>query len=216
MDQDGWDIRVYEAGDGGIPVQEFLDALPVKKAQKVLRDIDVLETYGLRWGMPHVRSLPGGMYELRTEHGSDIFRTFFFHWKHTVLVLTMGIRKSRKRWIRRNLNGHNVIGRTGYKDTEGRKMSFVRDYVRHRAQADPAFQQVWEDGTLEREIAKQLIGIRLELGMTQAQFAERVGVKQSFLSRLENGEQNLTMETLQRLAQRAGVTVHVRLALLHD
>lgn len=48
MDQDGWDIRVYEAGDGGIPVQEFLDALPVKKAQKVLRDIDVLETYGLR------------------------------------------------------------------------------------------------------------------------------------------------------------------------
>ncbi len=95
-------------------------------------------------------------------------------------------------------------------------MSFVRDYVRHRAQADPAFQHVWEDGTLEREIAKQLIGIRLELGMTQAQFAERVGVKQSFLSRLENGEQNLTIETLQQLAQRAGATVHVRLALLHD
>lgn len=94
-------------------------------------------------------------------------------------------------------------------------MSFVRDYVRHRAQTDPVFQHTWEDGTLEREIAKQLIGIRLELGMTQAQFAERVGVKQSFLSRLENGEQNLTIETLQQLAQRAGATVHVRLAL-HD
>ena len=95
-------------------------------------------------------------------------------------------------------------------------MSFVRDYVGHRAQADPAFQHVWEDGSLEREISKQLIGIRLELGMTQAQFAERVAVKQSFLSRLENGEQNLTIETLQQLAQRAGATVHVRLSLLHD
>ena len=115
-----------------------------------------------------------------------------------------------------NLNGHNVTGRTGYKEAEGRKMSFVRDYVGHRAQADPAFQHVWEDGSLEREISKQLIGIRLELGMTQAQFAERVAVKQSFLSRLENGEQNLTIETLQQLAQRAGATVHVRLSLLHD
>ena len=38
-------------------------------------------------------SLPGGMYELGTEHGSDIFRTFLFHWKHTVLVLTNGYQK---------------------------------------------------------------------------------------------------------------------------
>lgn len=93
-------------------------------------------------------------------------------------------------------------------------MSFVRDYVKHRAQTDPEFQRTWEDGTLEREIAKQLIGIRLELGMTQEQFAKRIGVKQSFLSRLENGEQNLTIETLQQLTQRAGATVHVRIALI--
>ena len=88
-------IRVYEARDGEIPVQEFLDALLAKKAQKVLRlrDLDVLETHGPRWGMPHVRSLPGGMYELRTEHGSDIFRTFVGHWQHTVLVLTKWVSK---------------------------------------------------------------------------------------------------------------------------
>lgn len=100
MDQDGWDIRVYETRDGEIPVQEFLDALLAKKAQKVLRDIDVLETYGPRWGMPHVRSLPGGMYELRTEHSSDIFRTFFFHWQHTVLVLTNGYQKKSQKMDR--------------------------------------------------------------------------------------------------------------------
>ena len=92
-------------------------------------------------------------------------------------------------------------------------MSFVRDYVKHRSHREPEFQRTWEDGTLEREIAKQLIGIRLELGMTQEQFAERVGVKQSFLSRLENGEQNLTIETLQQLAQRSGAIVHVQIAL---
>lgn len=89
----GWETIVYEAEDGKVPVQDFLDSLPLKKAQKVLRDIEVLETYGPQWGMPHVRSLSDGMYELRTEHGSDIFRTFFFHWHDTVLVLTSGYHK---------------------------------------------------------------------------------------------------------------------------
>ncbi|NMP22641.1 helix-turn-helix domain-containing protein [Sulfobacillus harzensis] len=92
-------------------------------------------------------------------------------------------------------------------------MDFIHDYVKHRAQSDPAFQHAWEDGTLKWEIAKQFIGIRLELEMTQEQFAEHIGVKQSFLSQLENGEHNLTIETLQQLAQRAGATVHVHLVL---
>lgn len=92
-------------------------------------------------------------------------------------------------------------------------MSFVRDYVKRRSEKDPEFQRTWEEGALEREIAKQLIGIRLELKMTQEQFAELVGVKQSFLSRLENGEQNITIETLQKLAQRAGANVNVRISL---
>lgn len=92
-------------------------------------------------------------------------------------------------------------------------MSFVRDYVKHRSKADPEFKRAWEQGALEREIAKQLIGIRLELGMTQEQFAALVGVKQSFLSRLENGEQNITIETLQKLAERAGANVNISISL---
>lgn len=92
-------------------------------------------------------------------------------------------------------------------------MSFVRDYVKHRAKDDPEFKRTWEEGALEREIAKQLIGIRLELGMIQEQFAELVGVKQSFLSRLENGEQNITIETLQKLAERAGANVNISISL---
>lgn len=92
-------------------------------------------------------------------------------------------------------------------------MSFVRDYIKHRSETDSDFNELWETGALEREIAKQLIGIRLDLGMTQEQFAKLVGVKQSFLSRLENGEQNITIETLQKLAQRAGANVNISISL---
>ena len=97
MDKFEWETVEYKTEDWETPVRAFLDSLPLKKAQKVLRDIEVLETFGPRWGMPHVRSLSDGMYELRTEHGSDIFRTFFFHWHDTVLVLTSGYyKKSQK------------------------------------------------------------------------------------------------------------------------
>lgn len=92
-------------------------------------------------------------------------------------------------------------------------MSFVRHYVKHRSEQDPEFEREWEAGALERKIAKQLIGIRLALGMTQNEFAQLVGVKQSFLSRLENGEQNITIDTLQKLAERAGAVVNVDISL---
>lgn len=92
-------------------------------------------------------------------------------------------------------------------------MSFVRDYVKNRSEKDPEFKKVWEEGKLEREIAAQLIGLRLNLGMNQTQFAELIGVKQSFLSRLENGEQNITIQTLQEIVQRAGANVKVNISL---
>lgn len=92
-----WETIPYEASDGMIPVYVFLDSLPSKKAAKVLRDIQVLESYGPTWGMPHVGPLPEGMYELRTVQGSDIFRTFFFPWRRTALVLTSGyVKKSQE------------------------------------------------------------------------------------------------------------------------
>lgn len=92
-------------------------------------------------------------------------------------------------------------------------MSFVRDYVKSRSEKDPEFKKIWEEEKLEREIAAQLIGLRLNLGMNQTQFAELIGVKQSFLSRLENGEQNITLQTLQEIVQRAGANVKIDISL---
>src|SRR5699024_8107405 len=68
------------------------------------------------------------------------------------------------------------------------------------SEQNPEFKKIWEEGALEREISAQLINIRLSLGMTQQKFADYIGMKQSFISRLENGEQNITVATLQDIA----------------
>lgn len=49
-------------------------------------------------------------------------------------------------------------------------------------------------------LARNLIGYRMEHGLTQAQLAKRVGTSHSAISRLESGQHTATPETLRKLA----------------
>ncbi|WLR51888.1 type II toxin-antitoxin system RelE/ParE family toxin [Bacillus tianshenii] len=80
MDHLIWETLEYEKENGEIPVQTFLNSLPAKQASKVVRDLELLESFGPRWGEPQVKYISDGIYELRTKQGSNIFRTFFFRW----------------------------------------------------------------------------------------------------------------------------------------
>jgi len=51
------------------------------------------------------------------------------------------------------------------------------------------------------EIALQVIDLRQKHGLTQAQLAERCGIDQADISRIERGSINPTMRTLQRIAE---------------
>ncbi len=51
------------------------------------------------------------------------------------------------------------------------------------------------------EIAMQVIELREKLGLTQAELAERCGVDQGDISRIERGSVNPTARTLQRIAE---------------
>ena len=54
------------------------------------------------------------------------------------------------------------------------------------------------------ELIGQIIGARVERGITQAQLAKRVGTKQTNISRLERGESNPTLEFMQKNATGLG------------
>lgn len=49
--------------------------------------------------------------------------------------------------------------------------------------------------------------LREAAGLTQAELAERSGVSQTWISRLERGQENPTLATLRRLAAAFGVRV---------
>jgi UDP-N-acetylglucosamine 1-carboxyvinyltransferase len=50
------------------------------------------------------------------------------------------------------------------------------------------------------DIAQQIKNIRVKLGYTQMEVAQKLGVIQQFVSKLEAGRENVTIDTLKRIA----------------
>lgn len=69
---------------------------------------------------------------------------------------------------------------------------------------DPEFAREWERLQPEHEVRLAILRAESELGITQSELAERCGMKQSALSRLETGKTSPTLKTLQQLAEGMG------------
>ena len=70
---------------------------------------------------------------------------------------------------------------------------------------DPEFRKVYE----ESEPAYQLARLRILRGLTQQELAERAGMTQSVVARVESGRANPSLTTLERLAEALGGRVTI-------
>ena len=76
---------------------------------------------------------------------------------------------------------------------------------------DKEFAKAWEDTELEYQIKRMLISERINQKMTQKELAERSGVRQSNISRIEKGVCTPTLITLQELAKGFGKKLKIEL-----
>lgn len=61
---------------------------------------------------------------------------------------------------------------------------------------------------MKEKIGKHIKELRMaKLGMTQEQFASILGVDRTYLSRVESGKQNLTIDTLSLIFEKLDVTL---------
>jgi transcriptional regulator with XRE-family HTH domain len=61
------------------------------------------------------------------------------------------------------------------------------------------------EGDLQRRVGENLRRYRQERGLSQEAFADLVQVHRTYMGGLERGERNLTLRSVERLAQRLGV-----------
>ena len=70
---------------------------------------------------------------------------------------------------------------------------------------NPEFKKEWDALDPEYQIIKAMLATRNEKAMTQKQLADITGIPQADISRLENGNANPSLRTLQRLADGMGM-----------
>ena len=76
-------------------VEKFLSRLTEKELAKVIRTIELLETFGNQLGMPHSKSFENGLIELRVRGSREIRIFYCFHTSKAVLLHAF-IKKAQK------------------------------------------------------------------------------------------------------------------------
>jgi len=94
-----WQVVFYITRSGNKPVREFLDTLPVPDRAAVLRNLSLLQEFGLDVGAPLVRPIRGRrkLWELRVRATKGAIRVFYFAHTGRRFVLLHGfVKKSQK------------------------------------------------------------------------------------------------------------------------
>jgi phage-related protein len=76
-------------------IERFIRKLEKPTIAKVLRTIDLLETFGHRLGMPHSKSIDAHLFELRVRGVQDVSLLYTFH--DSVVIILHGFVKKTDR-----------------------------------------------------------------------------------------------------------------------
>ena len=84
----------------------------------------------------------------------------------------------------------------------------LKEYKNNRMK-DPEFSKAYEEIQPEMNVIRAIIDARISQNMTQKELAEKTGIAQTEISRLENGTRNPSIKLLQRLADGMGMVLNV-------
>ena len=87
-------------------------------------------------------------------------------------------------------------------------MTNFKDFLAEQLE-DPEVKAEYEALEPEFSIMQAMIDARKSSGLTQKQLAERTGIAQSDISKLEGGNANPSLRTLQRLAAGMGMRIKI-------
>lgn len=80
-----------------------------------------------------------------------------------------------------------------------REMDF--DYLLKQELKNLEFKKYYDYYGKQLEIAYQILQLRKKKKLSQAQLAKKIGTKQSDIARIEAGQQNFSIDTLEKIAQ---------------
>lgn len=85
-------------------------------------------------------------------------------------------------------------------------MSEFRDFLKEQLKNEE-LRKEWEDIQPEMNVIRAMVDARISQNLTQKELADRTGINQSDISKLENGTRNPSLKLLKRLAEGMGMTL---------
>lgn len=85
------------------------------------------------------------------------------------------------------------------------------DFKKEAFAADPELKAEYDALKPQYDLIRAVIGARIEQGITQKELAEKVGTKQSNISRFESGNSNPSLGFIQKIASALGLELSISL-----
>ena len=82
------------------------------------------------------------------------------------------------------------------------------DYLQEQLK-NPDVKKEWDDLQPEMDVIRAIVDARTSQNMTQKELAERTGINQADISKLENGTRNPSVNLLKRLADGMGMALKI-------
>ena len=75
---------------------------------------------------------------------------------------------------------------------------------------NPDFKKEWDENELEYQLMMMILKARNEQNLTQSELAERTGIRQSNISRIEKGQALPSISTLCKIARGLGKRLQIK------
>lgn len=89
-----WEVLYYVTPSGQRVVYDFIRNLDTPTYAKIMRQISLLEVYGIDLGMPHAKSLGGGLLELRVRGKREVRVFYAYATGHRIFLLHGFVKKT--------------------------------------------------------------------------------------------------------------------------
>lgn len=99
-----WLIRTFTSDTGAKPVEEWIKSLDPSAQFEVDVLLRRLRVEGVGLGMPQVRHIEEGIWELRIHDPAGRYRVLYFHWKGRTFGILHGFTKQTPTTPRSELN----------------------------------------------------------------------------------------------------------------
>ncbi len=203
--KEDYKLKFYQnSSTGKRPIDEYLFRISEKEKAKISKYLEFLRLQNGQLPVPLVKHIKEKIWELRVDFSRRRHRLLYCILDKRIIILHIFLKKTPKTPIKEVLTAKNIIGMymSINKSMNNKKLkpTDFQEYLKEQLK-DPEFKKYYEEEERKLEIAYQVLQLRKRKRMSQAALARKIGTKQSNIARIESGQQNLTIEMLEKIAR---------------